>query len=235
MTNTATSHFDEVWPRKHDADGVAVRYTAGQNERVDKALDILPTGDSLLDIGCGTGLLCAQAKDRFQSVYGIDIAVSPVETARSLGVKPVVADFGNFDLPFSDDAFDVVTSLSSIQYAMEPLAFLRECRRVMKPGGKLVISVPNMRTVGKIYRLVVRGEFPTVSKDAVGHDGGTLRYFCYRDLANLLEDAGFAIESRYGIYCRPHPFARFSDTGPLAFLKQEFFSGELFVVGRNRR
>lgn len=227
-----TLHFDAVWRNKQDDGAASVRYARGENERVDRALDILPTGDSLLDVGCGPGLLCAQAADRFESVFGIDIAEYPAAVARTLGVHSVVGDFGEASLPFRSESFDVLTTLSSLQYAIDPSAFLAECFRVLKPGGALILSVPNMRTVGKIFRLVVRGEFPKVSKDMVGYDGGTLRYFCFRDIDQLLSNTGFVIAKRSGIYCRPRLFDKISDDGPLALLKQEFFSGEIFLLSR---
>lgn len=231
-TTLATSHFDAVWQHKQKIDLVAIQYRRGQNERVDEALEALPSGERLLDIGCGTGLLAAEAGSRFKSVFGIDIASDPVATAASLGVQSVVGDFAQFNLPFADHSFDAVTTLASIQYAHEPLSFLQECQRVLKPNGVLLLSVPNMRTVGKIFRLVIRGEFPKVSGDPVGYDGGTLRYFCYRDIAGLLADAGFTIDRRHGIYCRPRTLRLLPEKGPLAWLKHEFFSGEIFLSCR---
>lgn len=231
-SSTAKHHFDTVWRNKLDDGAVSGHYTRGENERVDRALDILPAGVSLLDIGCGSGLLCAQASDRFHSVFGIDIAEHPAAAARTLGVYSVVGDFGQASLPFRAESFDALTTLSSMQYAIDPSAFLIECYRILKPGGVLILSVANMRSVGKIFRLVIRGEFPKVSKDLVGFDGGTRGYYCFRDIAELLLNSGFVIEQRSGIHCRPRSFERISDDGPLAFIKHEFFSGEIFIQSR---
>ena len=228
----AADHFNDIWRRKFDDDAVSLRYAKGENQRVDKALSVIGSGRTLLDVGCGSGVLGEQLSDRFDAVFGVDIGSQPAAAARALGVHAVVGDFGRYGLPFDAHSFDVVTALSSLQYAIDPAALVSECHRVLEPGGRLVLSLPNMRTLGKIFRLVVRGNFPTVSHDAVGYDGGTLRYFCFKDVARLLTAARFDICDRFGIYCRPHSFARIPDSGMLAPIKQEFFSGEMFLVSR---
>jgi SAM-dependent methyltransferase len=92
----------------------------------------------LLDIGCGTGWLAEQ----FASYTGIDASPEAVETARGLGrnVIQVHADAG---LPFADAAFDAVVMKDLLEHVADPVAAVREARRVLRPGGRLFASSPD--------------------------------------------------------------------------------------------
>jgi ubiquinone/menaquinone biosynthesis C-methylase UbiE len=98
-------------------------------------------GRRVLDVGCGPGGFCRQAADARAAVAGIDASQAHIEIAR----ERVPA--GSFDvadmqfLPYEDRSFDVVTGFNSIQYAADPVAALREARRVTKPGGSVHIVV----------------------------------------------------------------------------------------------
>jgi SAM-dependent methyltransferase len=98
-------------------------------------------GSLLLDVGCGTGLACAIAAERGAKVNGIDASAPSIEIARQ---RTPHGDFrvGEMeDLPYADHTFDAVTGFNSFQYATSPVNALREARRVVKPGGKVLIAV----------------------------------------------------------------------------------------------
>ena len=222
--------FDTLWNRKCEQGEIPIHYVPGENLRLDRAIEIVAPGRQLLDIGCGSGLFCAQIAHHCDSVFGLEIAHAPLQAARALGVLSVQADVSEYGLPFNDTSFDTVTLLSVLQYLSDPAAALAESRRVLRPGGRVLLSVPNMRTVGKIWRLVFRGVFPTTSQDTVGYDGGTIHYFCVSDVDRLLKAAGFGPIDHYGIYCRPSFVGHVPDRSSLAHPKHEFFSGEVMFV-----
>jgi SAM-dependent methyltransferase len=98
-------------------------------------------GSAVLDVGCGTGGLCRLAAEAGASVAGIDAAASSIEVARER-VPAGRFDVGDIQfLPYDDDAFDVVIGINSFQYAADPVAALREARRVAKPGGTVLALV----------------------------------------------------------------------------------------------
>jgi SAM-dependent methyltransferase len=103
------------------------------------ATDVGP-GTRLLDVGCGSGELCALAAGRGASVAGIDAAEGMIEIARrrlpeaDLRVGPMEA------LPWEDGSFDVVCGVNSFQFAADYAAALREAARVTRPGGLVAIS-----------------------------------------------------------------------------------------------
>jgi SAM-dependent methyltransferase len=219
--------FDEVWRRKAATADDA--YRPGHNRRVDAALRLLRPGRRLLDVGCGAGVLAAQARDRFAEVHGIDIAERAVAIAQGRGVNALVVNLNLEPLPHADAFFDVVTALSSLQYVVDVDAVLAECARVLRPGGRFLVGVPNMRALWRLWTLGIRGLFPRTSLDDVGHDGGTLHYFTHRSLVRRLRGHGFVPGTSHGVFCIPRAVEGWPDGGALGGLKREFLSAETIV------
>ncbi len=122
------------WALLHEHRQVAL-HTACAN-----ALALGP-GVSLLDVGCGGGTFLRLAADHGADVTGLDAAPGLAAHAqkRVPGARIEVGDL-QF-LPFEDESFDVVTGVNSFQYAADPPAALQEARRVLRPGGRLLIVV----------------------------------------------------------------------------------------------
>ncbi len=225
----ASELYSQVWQEQVQT-GLGLTYKPGANVRVDAAAQILTGGERLLDIGCGAGVLAAALGRRFREVYGVDIAQAAVDAARANGVHAYRVDLDSEPMPFEDSFFDSVTILSVLPYVYDPVDVLRQAHRVLRPGGRLLVSAANMRTVGKLYQQFVRGRFPSASKGlSAGHDGGAMHYFCGGDLERLVERAGFVVEGRKGLYCRPAPMRFLPDLPLLGTLKREFFSGEILL------
>ena len=106
----------------------------------------LSSDDRVLDVGCGTGFATAGLLEHVDVVYGLDQSVHQLEKAyakfgRRGSVRFHVGDAER--LPFRDDSFDVVWSSGSIEYWPDPVATLREFRRVLSPGGQVLVVGPN--------------------------------------------------------------------------------------------
>ncbi|MDO5738921.1 MAG: class I SAM-dependent methyltransferase [Ornithinimicrobium sp.] len=102
-------------------------------------------GRRVLDAGCGSGPLSADLRDRGALVSGFDLSPAMVALARErLGaeVDLKVADLAE-RLPYEDDSFDVVVCSLALHYLKDWVAPLTELRRVLRPGGHLVVSVPH--------------------------------------------------------------------------------------------
>lgn len=108
-------------------------------------LDI-EAGDRVLDVGCGTGFATEGLLDVTDAVHGIDQSVHQLDQAyEKFGKRgPVQFSVGDAEhLPFADDAFDIVWSSGSIEYWPNPVATLRELRRVGRPGGQVLVVGPD--------------------------------------------------------------------------------------------
>ncbi len=188
--------YDEVWKNKVVRE--AADLTADGSLRRNAALPLLGRGVRLLDLGCGEGTLAAFVRDRFQEVHGVDISEEAVQRARAAGVVARRVNINTEPLPYDEGYFDAVVSLDVIEHVFDPVRFLQEVHRILRPGGALVISTPNIRKLQRIFSLI-RGHFPRTSYDPVGYDGGHLHYFTSRDMKALLEQQGFAVEHVGGI------------------------------------
>lgn len=109
-------------------------------------LPSLEPGLSLLDVGCGPGTITLDLADRLApgAVVGVDSSAAVVEIAReaarergTTNVEFRSADA--YELPFEDGSFDVVHAHQLLQHLTDPVAALREMRRVARPGGLVAV------------------------------------------------------------------------------------------------
>jgi methionine biosynthesis protein MetW len=100
----------------------------------------------VLDVGCGSGVLLARMKSLGWDAQGVEVDPGGVAAARARGVP--VHEGQLADAKFPDNHFDAVHSAHVIEHVHDPAALLRECFRILKPGGKLVIITPNTASFG---------------------------------------------------------------------------------------
>ena len=117
-------------------------YVGASVEATLQRLEVEP-GQRLLDIGCGTGALLVSLAggEGNADLTGVDLSAEMLAVARTKVRPPLrfaqaVAD----GLPFAGEAFDVVVSTSAFHYFRRPLDALDEVRRVLRPGGRLIIT-----------------------------------------------------------------------------------------------
>jgi SAM-dependent methyltransferase len=119
-------------------------------------------GTRLLDAGCGGGGACVVAAGRGAQVSGFDAAEPLLAIARE---RVPAGDFRSGDLetlPYAGGAFDAVLAANSVQYTAEPIAALRELRRVCAANGRVMVaiwSVPEECEMRDIFQ-AVRGTLP---------------------------------------------------------------------------
>jgi SAM-dependent methyltransferase len=100
----------------------------------------LPARARILDAGCGSGRNMVELA-RHGTVTGIELSETSVSLARERGVGEVIAG-SVLEMPFEADSFDLAASLDVIEHLEDDLAALRELRRVVAPGGSLLVTVP---------------------------------------------------------------------------------------------
>lgn len=105
-----------------------------------------PGVPSLLDVGCGNGAFLVQMKGTGWSVRGIDPDPEAVARARAAGVP---ADEGLLtESSYREDVFDAITLSHVVEHAHEPVDLLRNCHRILRPGGVLWLATPNLASRG---------------------------------------------------------------------------------------
>ena len=154
-SRAATVHADRVqalfdakagrWPAKYAADG----RLAGRLVQLTRAVSELAVpGGQLLDLGCASGELARHLAARGYRVTGCDIAPAMLRQAATADVRRavrwVLLEPCWQVLPFAEGSLDAVVSASVLEYVPDPGAVLAECARVLRPGGVLVCTVPDM-------------------------------------------------------------------------------------------
>lgn len=103
----------------------------------------------LLDVGCGRGDFLKGFKGLGLDARGIDCEKSHSRISRDIDVK--YSDIEKSPFPFDDEMFDVVFSKSVIEHLFDPENFMKECRRVLKPCGRIIIMTPDWISQMKIF------------------------------------------------------------------------------------
>lgn len=135
------------------------------------------TSGRLLDVGCGNGGLAAEARIRGLAPVGVDAARTTLEGARGLHPSIPFVQARVERLPFRTGSADVLTAQHILEHLADPAAAVREWRRILRPGGRLVVLTPNAR-------------YPDL---ALFRDPTHVRLFDRRSLVNLLRGEGFEL------------------------------------------
>jgi 2-polyprenyl-3-methyl-5-hydroxy-6-metoxy-1,4-benzoquinol methylase len=105
-------------------------------------------GARLLDVGCGNGIFAARMRDLGWTVSGVEPDADAAALARdAFGLDVHTGTLEDARLPAA--GYDAVTLNHVIEHVPDPQATLLECRRVLRPGGRLVIITPNIASLGR--------------------------------------------------------------------------------------
>jgi ubiquinone/menaquinone biosynthesis C-methylase UbiE len=118
-------------------------------------------GQSVLDVGCGTGVVAVTAARAGAKVTGLDLTPELLAQARQsaplAGVEVAWHEGDAESLPFPDAAFDVVLSQFGHMFAPRPEVVTKEMLRVLKPGGRIAFATwPPEQFVGRAFALTAR-------------------------------------------------------------------------------
>jgi methionine biosynthesis protein MetW len=190
-TSRESTYYDEYWstggfsPVGHKAHGTLLAMLE-QN--------IHPM-DSVLDVGCGDGSKVGDfCECRSASYQGVDVSERAVALARMRGLNAQVIEDASA-LPFDDGTFDVVVCCEVLEHLFAPFESAAEARRVLRTGGRYVVTVPNVAYWRGRLDLALLGRWHPGGDDRSVEEPWRdphVRFFTPRSMRAMLESAGFA-------------------------------------------
>lgn len=167
--------YDAYWQRKAD-DEV-------DRARLEQLARHVVAGERVLQVDCGPGWLPQMLQERGAQVIATDLSAVAVARARARGVDAFQFDIDSGPLPFADQEFDVVISDSQLEHRVDTDHALDEMARVLRPGGRLILLLPNTAH-WRVRLWLLRGRFPYL--DHTPTDPLHLRFFTLSDVRSLL-------------------------------------------------
>lgn len=179
----------------------------------------------LLDIGCDDGLrtLSFAAHASATEIFGFEAVPERAEAARSRGIQIEVGDIAG-GLPWPDASFDAIVSNQVIEHVSDTDAFVRECRRVTRPNGIVIVSTENLASWHNIAALVLGwqpfsltnisatigglGNPAAIFRDRPHTQPSTWQHvhvFAYRGLSELFANHGLLVDEIAGAGYYPLP------------------------------
>lgn len=149
----------------------------------------------IVDVGCLAGLDMVPLLKEGWECYGVEISWEACQKALERGIRCVNHDVSK-GVPFGDEFFDAVWAEEIIEHLLDTDAFLRECYRVLKRGGILILSTPNLASLINRFRLLA-GKMPRYVQYNMSGPGH-VRYYTLGALREQLNRHGFKVEKVVG-------------------------------------
>jgi methionine biosynthesis protein MetW len=151
------------------------------------ALRLLPAGGAALDLGCASGGLLALLRPHAGHLAGLELSETAARAAAQVGDEVVQGALEDADLPFAPGAFDLVVLADVLEHLADPAAALARAAGWCRPGGAILVSVPNVAHWSARLALA-RGRWP--QEESGTFDSSHLRWFTRASLGELLRGAG---------------------------------------------
>jgi SAM-dependent methyltransferase len=156
-------------------------------------------GKRILDVGCLSGKLSRLMMDQNNEVWGIEVNPAAAELAQRRGVRVKVVDVEQEGFPFESASFDVVHAGEFLEYLYDTKLFFEEARRVLKPGGLLLLTAPNLNSWENRIRVASGGFATGLGAYLEDHFGSHVRVFNLAKLKELCFETDFEIRDVAGV------------------------------------
>lgn len=155
-----------------------------------KLLALVGSGARVLDVGCSSGYLARPLVERGCTVIGLEVDPDAAEEARTVCEEVLVGDVETMELPFEAGSFDVVLCGDLVEHLRDPEAFLARVRPLLRAGGRLLLTTPNVANWAMRLGLLV-GRWRYTDRGIL--DRTHTHLFTRATLVEALERAGYRI------------------------------------------
>jgi SAM-dependent methyltransferase len=193
ITGQAKGYYESYWATGKDSYSGSVQgYAPNFRRWMAAQLADLPPGAPIIEVGCGDATFTADLAGYSSSVTAIDISANQIaENARRLpGITFLQHDVAE-RFPFPDATFEVAWCSEVLEHLFDPAFALREMHRILKPGGRLLVTVPYHGLLKNV--LIALFNWDAHYTPSNPH----IRFYSRRTLGRIVMDAGFG-EPRVG-------------------------------------
>jgi 2-polyprenyl-3-methyl-5-hydroxy-6-metoxy-1,4-benzoquinol methylase len=156
-----------------------------------KLLEAVGTGNRVLDVGCSSGYLARPLAERGNTIVGLELDPEAARAAEEFCELVLVGDVETMELPLEPGSFDVVLGGDVIEHLRDPAATLARLRPLLRPGGRVVLSTPNVANWA-IRLSLLSGRWRYTDRGIL--DRSHTHLFTRATLAETLEQAGYRVE-----------------------------------------
>lgn len=154
---------------------------------------LIPEGPNrILELGCGEGktLVSARMLRKASELIGIDI-IPRTENHDELDCY-LQGDIDILEIPYPDEYFDVIVCADVLEHLVDPWQVMKRLASLLRPGGLLIASIPNVRNYLLFVHVYLLGSFAYAQEGLL--DRGHIRFFCKRDMCTLASGAGLKVK-----------------------------------------
>jgi len=145
-----------------------------------------------LDMGCGDGNVSKLYLSK-GAVYGIDISKIALKYAKNNGIKTKYCDLNKNKTPFTAEYFDTIIVTDVIEHLIDPIGILIEVKRVLKKGGRIIITVPNFARLNNRFQMIKGDPTDLLHWEKFGDEMEHLHWFTKPKLEYLAAKTGLTI------------------------------------------
>lgn len=157
-----------------------------------------PPVQHILDAACGNGWLASLYRADRHTVVGLDIADANLSRMQALGIQAIKHNLDQ-PLPFADASFDTVVCSEILEHVFRPDLVLQEAWRVLKPGGRVILTVPNLHGLRNRLDMLLGKRTPFIefriyedTTDQLSHVGVQhIRHYSFTGMTSILRTLGF--------------------------------------------
>ncbi len=198
--NEIEKYYEDYWkkrlagkngrlsPIRDSIPSFLVKYT-----QYGSVVNLVPKGAILLDLGCGEGNITELYRiHKGCETHALEVSEEAIRYAKARGVEVIKWNLNDPNYPHPDNSFDTIVTVDVPEHLINPLILLNEAYRMLKPGGRLILQVPNLARLANRFRMLFIGDPRDVLHWGGYGDGMEhLHWFTKPKLEFFIRGAGF--------------------------------------------